>query len=304
MIAAARSGPSADAWAIAPLVDLALIVVELHGSRHDEVRELAAKLELVGAPAVSAVVVAGAAAGGPVGVEERAASERPPRSSRPVAVGLLVASVVVAAGVGLRALTAGPPEDAASRAATTARGGDPDSGASRTRPRIRVAARANERGDLRVVERVLTERPVRRLRLAPPSHPLSDSAPRLIDLRLVSDGIPVAGPGSVTSAGLEVSLPSRSRRIRLSYWVVGAAAHSPQAPPGRVTMALGSTLRHDLPDLPVTTALSGVPILTLLCRDAPQDRQLCGLEKETGWRTTPLPAHRSAVVALADLPAP
>ena len=140
---------------------------------------------------------------------------------------------------------------------------------------------------------------------AMPSMTATDGAtpPRLGDLQVLADGEPVDAPQEVEGeTGASIAVPPMTRRLELTYSVLGAGVQRPAAPPGRTTIRLAPAARSTFPDLRVVTDVEGATVLTLVCPEAPPDRRLCGVDRGTRWLTRPMRASRAAVVALVDLP--
>ena len=139
---------------------------------------------------------------------------------------------------------------------------------------------------------------------APPAAPGDDGPPaRLVDLRVTADdtAIPVVGPGEVGEP-LQVALSRPTTTLELRYRVVDADERSETAPPGRATLSLRPAASGALASAPTVVQVRGAVVHTLVCVDAPRDRQLCGVDDRTGWHTEPVSAATSNVLALVDLP--
>lgn len=284
---------------LAPLVDATVVVAELGVTRRVELVETLAELADAGAETVLVAAV-------------ESPSSHPVRDRRP-AVGVAGAvALTLALNLALlfllpRLVEPGP----GARTGTTGEDAQPDGrsapaparGPGRGRAGIHVTATAEASGTVGVVEQVLAASPVRSVVLAPPPRPDdATQAPQLLDVRVVADGVAVAVVDDVSdAAGETVRLPAPATRLEVTYELVGADVRSATAPPGRATLTLRPATHLTFADLAVVTELVGGGVLTLVCPDVPRQRRLCGLDEDTGWRTRPVPAPQSAVVALVDL---
>lgn len=174
----------------------------------------------------------------------------------------------------------------------------------RTMPGIYLLVAFTDVGQLEVAERARTGTQFEELSLAPPPAPAgSDGTPRLVDVQVSADGQPVPVPGTIEVA-TKVTLAVPATSIELRYRVVGAAARSEPAPPGRATLSLRPALASTFRDGRVVVDVRGTDVHNLVCVDLRAPAQLCGVDRGDGWRTRRLPVASSAVIALVDLPDP
>lgn len=170
---------------------------------------------------------------------------------------------------------------------------------------IALEATPDRFGDVEVVERIIARGPTKLLRLsAPPRLEDSDGAKvQLVDLRVTADGVtvPVRWPGALEKQ--RVRLPEPATVFVLRYRVFGADARDVAAPSGRATLSLRPAAYASFPALPAVVGLKGAVVHNLVCLDEPDDEQLCGVDGGSAWRTLPVPARTSRVLALVDLPA-
>lgn len=293
VLAAPPVADGTEALAFAPFVDVALVVVEPGVTQLAEVDRTVTDLEDAGA---DSVLVAVLDTSGPMVRKDRAAT-----------LGIAVAVVLT---TGLLALVPSlvdrdPDADRAAttagRAATGAVGRQ--AGPGRDRPGVHLTATADDDGDLRVVEQVVSPEPLRAVRVAPPPAPAgSTTSPQLSGLRLTADGerVPFAA-GTIGGGGVSVRLPGGATRVELTYRVTGAGFHSEAAPAGRTTFSLRPATARTAAGLRVVTEVRADGVLGVVCTEVPRERRLCGIDGERGWRTRPVPASQSAVVALVDL---
>ena len=222
-----------------------------------------------------------------------------------------VAALVVggALAAGFRLPGAGTPTDQAQLRSDTvdadASGGARGPGLSR--PGIHLSVSPTRSGELAVVERIITPRPISVLPLAaPPRVPRGDGPDaRLTDLVVAADDVvvPVGGSGEVGQER-ELSLPRPATTFELRYRVVDAVERSASAPPERVTLSLRPAASGALETSPAVVQVRGVAVHALVCLDAPPEQQLCGVDDRGGWHTEPVTAATSSVLALVDLPHP
>jgi len=200
---------------------------------------------------------------------------------------------------------AGPDTDRAEQASSSQRRAGRSAGPGLTRPGIHLRVSPEDTGDVEVVERIIAPVPIRVLPLAaPPAAPGDDGpAARLVDLHVAADDVvvPVADPGE-GGEQRQVILPGPTTTLELRYRVVDADERSATAPPGRATLSLRPAASGAFASSPTVVQVRGAVVHTLVCIDAPRERQLCGVDDRAGWHTEPVSAATSNVLALVDLP--
>lgn len=165
-----------------------------------------------------------------------------------------------------------------------------------------VVVRPGAGGDVQVVERLTTASRTVTLTLAtPPGGPDGSDPAQVTGLRVDGRRVAAAPPGR--RGEWQVPLEGRTDRARLTYTLEGATTRRASAPPGRALVRVRPLASAQLdPEVDVVVRVEGVVVRNLVCPDLPADRQLCGRRDGAGWRTGPLPAGRSTVLAQVDLP--
>ncbi len=232
------------------------------------------------------------------------------RSTRRAAVAtavVLLAGVVgfaairVAGDAGVRPAAEGTARPAADHSSPDDRRGR-DSGA--VRPGIMLSAAVDDFGVMEVAEVAHARQPLLHLSLAPPpTQAGTDGTPRLEGVQVSADGQPVSVPDTIAEP-TQITLAEPATTIELRYRVVGAAARSVPAPPGRATLSLRPALASTLVGTRAVVRVNGAEVHNLVCVDRVPEERLCGIDRGDGWRTQRLPTASSAVVALVDLPDP
>lgn len=161
-------------------------------------------------------------------------------------------------------------------------------------------------GDVTVTETLRTDSPLASLELQLSSSTLSrrfGTAPRVLDLEVRAGDIdiPVSPPAH---PGLwDVRLPVPSSEVTLTYTLVGATTHDAAAAARRVLVQM-RPLAYSAGggDSSVVIEVSDVVVHNIVCPDLTFDQQLCGRADGGRWRTTDIPADKSTVLILVDLP--
>ncbi|GAA1478342.1 hypothetical protein GCM10009623_27880 [Nocardioides aestuarii] len=296
VLAAPPIGDSVEALAMAPFVDVALVVAERGVTT---LAELDRTVEDLAGAGADLVLVAVLETSGPAVRTDHAST-----------LGIALAVVLTTGLLALVPTLLDHDSDAGAGAGAVPTDGRPAAGAvrdetgpGRDRPGVHLTAAADSDGDLRVVEQVVSTEPLRSVRVAPPPPPEgSTTAPQLTDVRISADGerVPFAA-GTIGEGGVAVRLPGGATRLELTYRVTGAGFHSDAAPAGRTSFSLRPATERTVSDLRVVTEVRGEGVLGVVCPEVPQAQRLCGVEGGRGWRTRPVPVSQSAVVALVDL---
>lgn len=125
---------------------------------------------------------------------------------------------------------------------------------------------------------------------------------RITDLEVLSDGHRLPQQAASLSTGGRVLLPNAPLVVELRYRLEGAATVSTPSTPGRALVLLPPIAADDsLKRLPIVVEVSGAGVRNLICPGLDADDQLCGRKTGSGWRTTFLPPHATAVLAQLDL---
>jgi hypothetical protein len=197
-----------------------------------------------------------------------------------------------------------PTGDAGARGTGANDAGRADPG--RTDPGIHVQVTPRPDGTLDVVEQIRFLGSSTGLQVALPEAKgvVAGALPtgtRITALEVLSDGHRLPQQAAISTGG-RVLLPNAPLSVELRYRLEGAATVSTPSTPGRALVLLPPIAVDDsLKRLPVVVEVSGAGVRNLVCPGLDADDQLCGRKAGSGWRTTFLPLHATAVLAQLDL---
>jgi len=202
--------------------------------------------------------------------------------------------------------TGSPSADGTARAAAEQSPGEqtpkPLPGLNRAGVFLSVAV--DDSGELEVSERARSAEPLLELSLVPPPPPDGvRGLPQLTDVEVTVDGEPVEVPSPIEVTTV-VELTEPATRIDLRYQIVGAVARQKKPTSRRATLSLRPALGPMLDGSRAVVEVYGTLVRDLSCVEQRRKARACGTDLGDGWRTRPVPATSSSVVAVVRLPEP
>lgn len=240
---------------------------------------------------------------------ERATVRRP--GWIPMLAILAVLTVAVATWAVLRAPGGDPPSSqpaavAAAEAPPTGTTGTPDQGSY-------VRADVGSDGAVRTGQLLAAgDQPIRELRLSLPVQPggAGDLAPRMSELQISADGIPVPGApaGLATGETARVLLPGGADLVQLNFRTVDGVERASGSVPGRALVLVNALDVRTVTDDTVdgspegVVAVSAQGVLALACATPGEIPLLpCGESDGTSWTVDTPPGPTVPVIAQVDL---